>query len=92
MRIMTFMQKNRWTWSAAGVVVLWLVLAVVTGRWSVASLSGILVSASFLTRASLRKSFQTIMAALAIGKLSAVNCASISTSCEARQFLKCVSI
>ena len=53
MRIMTFMQKNRWTWSAAGVVVLWLVLAVVTGRWSVASLSGILVSASFLTLAGL---------------------------------------
>lgn len=53
MRIMTFMQKNRWTWSAAGVVVLWIVLAVVTGRWSVASLSGILVSASFLTLAGL---------------------------------------
>lgn len=48
-RITAFVQLNRWAWSAVAVVVLWIMLSAVTGRWSVASLSGILVSASFLT-------------------------------------------
>ncbi|WP_299654163.1 ABC transporter permease [uncultured Jannaschia sp.] len=51
--LMRLMQKNRWSWSAAGVIVLWIILSIVTGRWSIASLSGILVSASFLTLAGL---------------------------------------
>ncbi|MER8828942.1 ABC transporter permease [Mesorhizobium sp. M0938] len=42
-------QRNRWVWSAIGVLVLWLVLAVVTNRFSLSSLSGIMLSASFLT-------------------------------------------
>ncbi|MBZ9707315.1 ABC transporter permease [Mesorhizobium sp. ESP7-2] len=42
-------QKNRWVWSAIGVLVLWLVLSVVTNRFSLSSLSGIMLSASFLT-------------------------------------------
>ncbi|UCI18706.1 ABC transporter permease [Mesorhizobium sp. B2-1-8] len=42
-------QKNRWGWSAIGVLVLWLVLSVVTNRFSLSSLSGIMLSASFLT-------------------------------------------
>ena len=51
--LMRLMQKNRWSWSAAGVIMLWIILSIVTGRWSIASLSGILVSASFLTLAGL---------------------------------------
>ncbi|WP_127145428.1 ABC transporter permease [Pelagibacterium montanilacus] len=43
-----FVAANRWVWSAIAVVLLWLALAVVTGRWSMASLSGIALSASFL--------------------------------------------
>ncbi|TPL74386.1 ABC transporter permease [Mesorhizobium sp. B2-3-13] len=42
-------QKNRWVWSAIGVLLLWLVLSVVTNRFSLSSLSGIMLSASFLT-------------------------------------------
>ncbi|TJX34701.1 MAG: ABC transporter permease, partial [Mesorhizobium sp.] len=42
-------QKNRWIWAAIGVLLLWLVLSVVTNRFSLSSLSGIILSASFLT-------------------------------------------
>ena len=42
-------QKNRWIWAAIGVLLLWLVLSVVTNRFSLSSLSGIVLSASFLT-------------------------------------------
>jgi ribose transport system permease protein len=42
-------QANRWVWSALAVLILWLVLSIVTNRFSIASLSGILLSASFLT-------------------------------------------
>ncbi|TPL73491.1 ABC transporter permease [Mesorhizobium sp. B2-3-15] len=42
-------QKNRWVWPAIGVLVLWLVLSIVTNRFSLSSLSGIILSASFLT-------------------------------------------
>ncbi|WIY52144.1 ABC transporter permease [Devosia sp. YIM 151766] len=48
-----FTRTNRWVWSAIAVVLLWLVLALVTGRWSLASLSGITLSASFLALAGL---------------------------------------
>ncbi|TIU92840.1 MAG: ABC transporter permease, partial [Mesorhizobium sp.] len=42
-------QRNRWIWSAIGVLILWLVLSVVTNRFSLSSLSGVILSASFLT-------------------------------------------
>lgn len=47
-RFSRFAQANRWVWAGMAVVLLWLALALVTGRWSLASLSGILLSASFL--------------------------------------------
>lgn len=48
-----FAQSNRWIWAAVAVAVLWVVLSAVSGRWSVASLSGIVLSASFLACVSL---------------------------------------
>ena len=42
-------QKNPWSWSAIAVLLVWLILSVVTSRFSIASLSGIVLSASFLT-------------------------------------------
>ncbi|MEJ8473807.1 ABC transporter permease [Roseibium algae] len=42
-------QKNRWIWAALGVVLLWLTLSIITNRFSLSSLSGIVLSASFLT-------------------------------------------
>ncbi|TPJ35344.1 ABC transporter permease [Mesorhizobium sp. B2-6-5] len=50
-------QKNRWVWSAIGVLLLWLVLSVVTNRFSLSSLSGIMLSASFLTVAGIGQMF-----------------------------------
>lgn len=44
-----FAQSNRWIWAALAVALLWIVLSAVSGRWSLASLSGIVLSASFLT-------------------------------------------
>jgi ribose transport system permease protein len=44
-----FAQSNRWIWAALAVVILWVVLSSVSGRWSLSSLSGIVLSASFLT-------------------------------------------
>jgi ribose transport system permease protein len=44
-----FAQANRWVWAALAVAFLWFVLSSVSGRWSVSSLSGIVLSASFLT-------------------------------------------
>ena len=48
-RFHEFAQTNRWVWTAIAVVLLWVVLSVVSGRWSPSSLSGIVLSASFLT-------------------------------------------
>jgi ribose transport system permease protein len=42
-------QSHRWIWSALAVLLFWGVLSTVTNRFSVASLSGIFLSASFLT-------------------------------------------
>ncbi|MBS7539129.1 ABC transporter permease [Ancylobacter lacus] len=44
-----WLERNRWVWSALGVLTLWAVLSVTTGRFSLHSLSGVAVSASFLT-------------------------------------------
>ena len=46
---MRFAQSNRWIWTAIGVVILWVILSAVSGRWSLSTLSGIILSASFLT-------------------------------------------
>lgn len=45
--------RNRWIWSAIGVLILWIVLSLVTSHFSFASLSGVAVSASFLLLVSL---------------------------------------
>jgi ribose transport system permease protein len=42
-------QSHRWIWSALAVLIFWGALSVVTDRFSVASLSGILLSASYLS-------------------------------------------
>lgn len=41
--------RNRWVWSAIGILILWAVLSLVTSQVSLSSLSGVAVSASFLT-------------------------------------------
>ncbi len=48
-RFERWIQANRWIWSGVAVMILWLTLSVVTNRFSLASLSGIVLSASFLT-------------------------------------------
>lgn len=50
-------QKNRWIWAGIGVLILWLILSVVTNRFSFGSLSGVLLSASFLTIVGLGQMF-----------------------------------
>lgn len=52
-QLASFLHANRWVWTAIAVVLLWLLLSSVTGRWSLASLSGIVTSASFLTLVAL---------------------------------------
>jgi ribose transport system permease protein len=49
MHLSEWLERNRWVWSLLGVLVLWAVLSVVTGRFSLHSLSGVVVSAGFLT-------------------------------------------
>jgi ribose transport system permease protein len=50
-------QRNRWIWALIGVLLLWLVLSVITSRFSLHSLSGVAVSASFLVLAGLGQMF-----------------------------------
>ena len=52
-----FTRRNRWVWAAAAVVLLWLMLSFATSRFSLSSLSGILLSASFLTLVALGQMF-----------------------------------
>ncbi len=52
-----WLQRNRWIWSAIGVVFLWLVLSFATSRFRLESLSGVLLSASFLTIVGLGQMF-----------------------------------
>ena len=49
--------SHRWIWSALAVLLFWGVLSTVTNRFSVASLSGIFLSASFLTVAGIGQMF-----------------------------------
>ncbi len=48
-----WLQANRWVWSALGVLLVWAALSLLTSRFSLQSLSGIMVSASFLTLVAL---------------------------------------
>ncbi len=50
-------QNNRWVWSAIALILLWIILSIVTSRFSIASLSGILLSASFLAIVGLGQMF-----------------------------------
>ncbi|MBV9653056.1 MAG: ABC transporter permease [Acetobacteraceae bacterium] len=47
-RISEFFGLNRWVWSLGGVLILWAILSVATSSFSLQSLSGVAVSASFL--------------------------------------------
>lgn len=48
-RLLVWTRGNRWIWSALASLVVWGILSVATSRFSIASLSGIMLSASFLT-------------------------------------------
>jgi len=56
-RALEWAQRNRWIWSLLGVVLLWLALSLVTSRFSLQSLSGVAISASFLALAGLGQMF-----------------------------------
>lgn len=47
-RFAAFTRTNRWIWPLIGILILWAVLAGLTARFSLHSLSGVAVSASFL--------------------------------------------
>lgn len=49
--------RRRWIWAALGVLLLWLVLSVMTERFSLASLSGVMASAAFLLIVALGQMF-----------------------------------
>lgn len=44
----SFARRNRWIWPAIGILILWVVLTGLTARFSLHSLSGVAISASFL--------------------------------------------
>jgi ribose transport system permease protein len=48
-KFLALTQSHRWIWSALAVLIFWGALSVVTDRFSVASLSGIVLSASYLS-------------------------------------------
>ena len=50
-------QSHRWIWSALAVRIFWGALSVVTDRFSVASLSGIVLSASYLSMVGVGQMF-----------------------------------
>ncbi|MGH7122717.1 MAG: ABC transporter permease [Acetobacteraceae bacterium] len=50
-------ERHRWVWAAAGVLVLWAALSVSTNRFGLQSLSGVLASASFLAIVSIGQMF-----------------------------------
>jgi len=56
-RVLEWAQRNRWVWSLLGVALLWLILSVITSRFSLQSLSGVAISASFLALAGLGQMF-----------------------------------
>ena len=56
-RLVNWAQSHRWIWSALAVLLFWGVLSAVTNRFTLASLSGIFLSASFLTVAGIGQMF-----------------------------------
>ncbi|KZM51859.1 ABC transporter permease [Labrenzia sp. OB1] len=56
-RFLSWTHGNRWIWSAIAVVIVWIILSVVTNRFSLSSVSGVVLSASFLTLISLGQMF-----------------------------------
>jgi ribose transport system permease protein len=56
-KLSSWTQAHRWTWSALAVLLFWAVLSAVTNRFSIASLSGIFLSASFLTVSGIGQMF-----------------------------------
>jgi ribose transport system permease protein len=56
-KFVNWARSRRWIWSALAVLVFWGALSAITDRFSVASLSGILLSASFLTVAGIGQMF-----------------------------------
>ena len=56
-RLVEWTRRNRWVWSLTGVLILWAVMSSVTDRFSLSSLSGVAVSASFLTIVALGQMF-----------------------------------
>jgi ribose transport system permease protein len=57
MSILTWMRENRWSFSAAGVVVLWWLLSSNTAHFNLNSLSGVGSSASFLAIVAIGQMF-----------------------------------
>lgn len=51
--LMQFTTKHRWVWACAGTLLLWVALSLVTGHFSLSSLSGMAMSVSFLSLAAL---------------------------------------
>ena len=56
-RFLRFAERQRWTWAALGVLILWMMLSVGSDRFSLASVSGVAQSASFLTLVALGQMF-----------------------------------
>ncbi len=56
-RLADWTRHNRWVWSLAGVLILWAIMSTITDRFSLSSLSGVAVSASFLTIVALGQMF-----------------------------------
>ena len=54
---MIWLRTHRWSWAGIGVLLLWAALSVLTSRFSLASLSGVAISASFLTIVAIGQMF-----------------------------------
>ncbi len=57
MRTLVWMRNNRWSFAAAGVAMLWLLLSVITSHFNLNSLSGVASSASFLAIVAIGQMF-----------------------------------
>ena len=57
MKVLAWMRSNRWSFSAIGVLVLWVVLSVLTSHFNLNSLSGVATSASFLVIVAIGQMF-----------------------------------
>jgi ribose transport system permease protein len=57
MRTLDWMRNNRWSFAAAGVAMLWLLLSVITSHFNLNSLSGVASSASFLAIVAIGQMF-----------------------------------